>query len=164
MYIPLANSLREAWLWECDYGFGDYAVTFWGSSCTPGSPSVAEYEVHRARVHYKQLWEMAKDDISPQLEALLGDAWKRGPSQSLYALPPVLKKIGATHLIAAEGNTETNCGRIDYSQMIPLEDFNAGWGTDLEWWHNNSKPGVVGQEIYGAGGPIWYALWQDEIE
>jgi len=46
--------------------------------------------------------------------------------------------------------------------MIPLEDINAGWATDLEWWNNNSKPGVVGQEIYGAGGPIWYALWQDE--
>lgn len=47
--------------------------------------------------------------------------------------------------------------------MIPLEDFNVGWGTDLEWWHNNSKSGVVGQEIYGAGGPIWYALWQEEM-
>ena len=55
-------------------------------------------------------------------------------------------------------------GDIQYDQMIPLEDFNAGWGTDLEWWNNNSKPGVVGQEIYGAGGPIWYALWQDEID
>jgi len=26
-----------------------------------------------------------------------------------------------------------------------------------------AKPGVVGQEIYGAGGPIWYAVWQDEL-
>jgi len=37
----------------------------------------------------------------------------------------------------------------------------ADTGTDLEWWQNNSKLGVVGQEIYGAGGPIWYALWQN---
>ena len=47
--------------------------------------------------------------------------------------------------------------------MIPLEDIRAGWGTDIEWWQNNAKLGVVGQEIYGAGGPIWYALWQDEV-
>ena len=47
--------------------------------------------------------------------------------------------------------------------MIPLEDFRVGWGTDVEWWQNNAKPGVVGQEIYGAGGPIWYALWQEGL-
>jgi hypothetical protein len=47
--------------------------------------------------------------------------------------------------------------------MIPLEDFRVGWCTDLEWWNDNAKLGVVGQEIYGAGGMIWYAVWQDEI-
>ena len=44
-----------------------------------------------------------------------------------------------------------------------LEDFHGGWGTDMEWFQSNSKLGQIGQEIYGAGGPIWYALWQDEI-
>ena len=47
--------------------------------------------------------------------------------------------------------------------MIPLEDVRTGWATDIEWWQNNAKLGAVGQEIYGAGGPIWYALWQDEV-
>ena len=45
--------------------------------------------------------------------------------------------------------------------MIPLEDFKVGWGTDMEWWHNNPKLGIIGQEIYGAGGPISYAVLQD---
>ncbi len=53
---------------------------------------------------------------------------------------------------------------LRYDQMIPLEDVSPGWGTDLEWFQNSSKLGVVGREICGAGGPIWYALWQDEIE
>ena len=65
--------------------------------------------------------------------------------------------------MAEEGASQTNCGEIRFDQMIPLEDVNAGWATGLEWWDNNSKCGVVGQEIYGAGGPIWYAVWQDEL-
>jgi hypothetical protein len=95
---------------------------------------------------------------------MINDAWKYGPTQSLFSLPPFIKKAGAIKYIAEEGPLQTNCGDIRHNQMIPLEDFNAGWGTDLEWWNNNSKPGVVGQEIYGAGGPIWYALWKDEID
>jgi hypothetical protein len=48
--------------------------------------------------------------------------------------------------------------------MLPLEDVKVGWGTDLEWYDNNGKLGLVGQEIYGAGGPIWYAIWQHETQ
>jgi hypothetical protein len=62
------------------------------------------------------------------------------------------------------GKSQTESGGIRRDQMIPLEDFRVGWGTDIEWWQNSAKPGVVGQEIYGAGGPIWYAVWQDELE
>ena len=28
-YIPLANVLREAWLWECDFGLGEKTTNFW---------------------------------------------------------------------------------------------------------------------------------------
>ncbi len=164
MYIPLANSLQQAWLWECDYGFGEKATTFWAFCGTPSAPSSAEYETHRARLHFKQLCRATGSSLGKEITEMINDAWKYGPTQSLFSLPPFIKKAGATKYIAKEGPLQTNCGDIRYDQMIPLEDFNAGWGTDLEWWNNNSKPGVVGQEIYGAGGPIWYALWQDEID
>ncbi len=163
MYIPLANSLQQAWLWECDYGFGEKATTFWAFCGTPAAPSSAEYETHRARLHFKQLCELAADSLGKEVTGIINDAWKYGPTQSLFTLPPFIKKAKATKYIAQEGKLQTNCGEIRYDQMIPLEDFNAGWGTDLEWWNNNSKSGVVGQEIYGAGGPIWYAVWQEQI-
>jgi len=162
MYIPLANTLQQAWLWECDYGIGEKTTTFWAFCGCPAAPSSAEYESHRARVHFRQLCSLCGDSLGKEITAIINDAWRCGPTQSRFALPPILVEIGAEEFIAREGSGQTNCGQIRYDQMIPLEDINAGWDTDLEWWNNNSKPGVVGQKIYGAGGPIWYALWQDE--
>lgn len=163
-YIGLASALVEAWLWECDFGVGEYTTTFWSMSGCPAAPSNAEFETSRARVGYKEIEKLIGDKLSPNVKTLIGDAWRRGPSQSRSTLPPFIVKDGGKRFIAAEGKGETNCGVIDHNQMIPLEDVSAGWGTDLEWFENSSKLGVVGQEIYGAGGPIWYAVWQDEMK
>jgi hypothetical protein len=162
-YIPLANVLRECWLWESDYGVGEHTVTFWSVSGCPGAPTTAEFEAHRMRYHFKDYQQMASSYLTPNVNAMLIDSWKRGPTQSRFSLPPILAKTGAKGFMAKEGKTQTNCGEIRYDQMVPFEDVRATWGTDLEWWQNNTKLGAVGQEIYGAGGPIWYAVWQDEI-
>ena len=105
---------------------------------------------------------MASSYLTPNVNAMLIDSWKRGPTQSRFALPPILVQSGAKEFMVKEGKSQTICGEIRYDQMIPLEDVRATWGTDLEWWQNNTKLGAIGQEIYGAGGPIWYAVWQDE--
>lgn len=161
-FIPLANVLREAWLWECDFGIGEKTVNFWAFSGCPGAPCSAEFENHRTRLHLKNYAAMSRAHLSQNVGVMINDAWRRGPTQSRSTLPPLIIADGGKDILPAEGKTQTDCGEIRYDQMIPLEDFRVGWGTDLEWWQNNAKPGVVGQEIYGAGGPIWYALWQDE--
>jgi len=66
--------------------------------------------------------------------------------------------------MVAEGQGETTCGEIDYTSFVPLEDLHVGWCIDDQWFKPNPKNGAVGQEIYGAGGPIWYAVWQKEGE
>lgn len=162
-FIPLASILREAWLWECDFGVGQYTTTFWSFCGCPAAPSSAEFESHRVRLHLKEYAALTRGAVAPNVTALLDDAWQRGPTQSRFSLPPILAQTGARQFMAAEGKLQTNCGELRYDQMIPLEDVRTGWGTDLEWWQNNARLGVVGQEIYGAGGPIWYALWQDEL-
>jgi hypothetical protein len=162
--IPLANTLRHAWLWECDYGIGEKTTTFWAYSGCPAAPSTAEFEAHRCRLHFRQYLSMANDAITPEMKSMLTDAWKIGMTQSRSAIIPLLIKDGAKKFICAEGNSQTNCGELHYDQWVPVEDTRGGWGTDLEWWQNNTKIGAVGQEIYGAGGPIWYALWQDELK
>lgn len=164
LYIPLANTLKHAWLWECDYGIGEKTTTFWSFSACPASPCTAEYENHRCRLHLRQYLNLTDTSMSNELRTMLTDAWKIGMTQSRYAIPPLLVKAGASKYLCKEGDkSQTNCGEIHYDQWVPLEDTRAGWGTDFEWWQNNTKLGAIGQEIYGAGGPVWYALWQKEL-
>ena len=162
-FIPLANTLQQAWLWECDYGVGEHSTTFWSFCGCPAAPCSAEFENHRVRLAFRDYLQIAGKDLAPAVARLLNDSWRYGMTQARFALPPFLVSAGAKKFMAAEGPSQTNCGEIRYDQMIPLEDFRVGWGTDVEWWQNNAKLGVVGQEIYGAGGPIWYALWQDDL-
>ena len=163
-WIPVANLLRWVWLWECDYGVGEHTTTFWGMCGTPSNPNSCEYESSVARRMIKEYVKLTGDYLSDDIADMLNDCWKRGMTQSRFAMPPYIVQAGGTKYIAQEGPTETNCGEVRYDQMLPLEDVNVGWGTDLTWFDNNGKSGVVGQEIYGAGGPIWYAVWQDEMK
>ncbi len=163
-YIPLANVLANAWLWECDFGIGEKTTNFWAFSGCPAAPCSAEFENSRVRFHFKDWAAMTAGVVAPNVTSMVNDAWRRGPTQSRFTLPPLVIEAGAKDILPAEGKSQTNCGEIRHDQMIPLEDYRVGWGTDVEWWQNNAKPGVVGQEIYGAGGPIWYAVWQDELK
>ncbi len=164
LQIALANTLRHAWLWECDYGLGEKTTTFWSFSGCPAAPCSAEYENHRTRFHLRQYLDLGGSSISQELKSMLTDAWQIGMTQSRAAIPPLMDRGDREKYMASNGISQTNCGAIDQAQMIPLEDVRVGWGTDLEWWQNNAKLGVVGQEIYGAGGPIWYALWQEDLK
>lgn len=161
-YIPLANTLRWAWLWECDYGVGRYVQTFWGFCPTPGNINQAEHESHHARRFLRQFYQLAKQDLTHELAHLIRDSWRYGQSQSRFVLPPYLVESGAGWSMVKEGASETLCGVIDYGSYVPLEDVHVGWCTDDEWFKPNPKNGVVGQEIYGAGGPLWYAIWESE--
>ena len=163
-WIPLANTLRWAWLWQGDYGIGKRLVTFWGFCGTPSNPHSCEYESHQVRRFIRAYADARRDTLSPDLGLLLDDCWKRGPTQSRFALPPYILAAGAGQFLVAADGSETDCGAVARDQMVPLEDFHGGWGTDMEWFQGNSKLGQIGQEIYGAGGPIWYALWQTELD
>ncbi|MCX7919547.1 MAG: hypothetical protein N3A72_08065 [bacterium] len=166
-YIPLANTLRWASLWECDYGVGEHIRTFWSFCPTPGNHCMAECENHHCRRYLKDFYRLASQDLTPEVKQLLSDSWKYGPMQSYYTMPPILIKSGAKWSLVKEGSEETGgdsrgLWSIDYSSYVPLEDAHMGWCREPNWNDKNPKNGTVGQEIYGAGGPIWYALWQDE--
>ncbi len=169
-WVPLANTLRWAWLWQGNYGIGKRLVTFWGFSGTPANPHSCEYESHQVRRFVKEYLQTARlpgeaatGPRRSDVRSMLEDCWRRGPTQTRFALPPTIVQAGAAQYMAAPNGSETDCGAVAYDQMVPLEDFHGGWGTDLEWYQGNPKLGQVGQEIYGAGGPIWYALWQSEL-
>lgn len=163
-YVPLANTLRWAWLWQGNYGIGKHLTTFWGFCGTPSNPHSCEYESHMVRRFLKEYTAHERGRLPADVVAMLDDSWRRGPTQSRFALAPYIVKAGAGKYLAASDGSESDCGRIARDQMVPLEDFHGGWGTDMEWFQGNARLGQIGQEIYGAGGPIWYALWQDELK
>jgi hypothetical protein len=162
-YIPLANTLRWAWLWQGYYGIGKSLTTFWGFSGTPSNPHSCEYESHQVRRFMKDYVALGSARLAPDVRRMLDDCWQRGPTQSWFALPPTIAAAGAGKYMAPADGSESDCGRVAPDQMVPLEDFHGGWGTDMEWFQANSKLGQIGQEIYGAGGPFWYAVWQEEL-
>ena len=127
-YIPLANTLLQAWLWECDYGVGEHTTTFWAFCGCPAAPCSAEFEAHRTRLAFRQYLDLASKELSPNIAGMLEDGWKRGMTQSRFSLPPLLVTAGAKADMAQEGKRQTNCGEIRYDQMIPLEDVRTGWG------------------------------------
>lgn len=158
--VPLANTLRWALLWEGGYGAGRHARTFWAFCPTPGNHNLAEHESHHARRFLRQYRTLARDRLDAALDAMLRDSLVHGQSQSRFALPPYLAAAGGAWTMAAPGPSETLCGEIDHGSWVPLEDVHVGWCTDDQWFKPNPRNGVVGQEIYGAGGPVWYAVLQ----
>lgn len=161
-YIPLANALRWALLWECDYGVGKHVTSFWGFCPTPGNNNLAEHEAHHALRFLRQFRALAGATLTPEVEAMLRDSSRYGAMQSRYTLPPYLLQAGAGWSLAQAGLDETDCGVIDAKSFVPLEDMHVGWCTDPAWHMPNPRNGVIGQEIYGAGGPIWHAIWARE--
>ena len=166
-YIPLANVLRWASLWECDYGVGEHVRTFWSVCPTPANHCIAECENHHNRRYLRDYYKLAGSEFTPEVKELISDSWKYGPLQSYYTLPPVLIQSGAKWSLVKEGGSETGgdvhgSWEVDYQTYVPLEDAHAGWCKEPNWYDKNPKNGTVGQEIYGAGGLIWYALWQNE--
>jgi hypothetical protein len=161
-YIPLANVLRWAVLWECRYGTGKHSQSFWAFLPTPGNLNVSEHESHNARRFLRQFFGLAKEQLSAGVQRMIRDSWVYGPAQSRYCLPPFLVESGGAWTMVAEGGSETTCGVIDYTSYVPLEDVHVGWCTDGQWYQPNPKNGVVGQEIYGAGGVVAYANWEAE--
>lgn len=160
-YVPLANTLRWALLWECDYGVGKQIQSFWGFCATPGTNCLAENESHHARRFLRDFRLLASNDLSPSVRRMLADSDRYGPGQSRYALPPFLVKAGAKWSLVNEGSSQTTTGEIRYDSYVPLEDLHVGWCTDDDWFMPNPRNGLAGQEIYGAGGPIQYAVSEE---
>ncbi len=161
-YIPLANTLRWAVLWNCQYGVGKHSQSFWAFLPTPGNYNLAEHEAHHTRRFLRQFYQLAQDHLTPALRQVIQDSWRYGQAQSRFTICPYLIEAGGGWAIVAEGSQETTCGKIRHTCYVPLEDVHIGWCTDDQWYKPNPKNGVVGQEIYGAGGPIWYAVWDEE--
>ncbi len=148
-YMPLANILLVAWLWECNYGYAEHYPTFFGLSPMAGAGVITMMEHHHALKYLREYRQLVGSQLSPEIVTMLDDFDSYTRMVLWYSLPPFLP-AAALHT----GPTVYNSHNVA-SFNIPLEDLRDGW----------QKSGSLGQQIYGAGGPFALAAdFADAIE
>ncbi len=139
-YMPIVNIMRCCWLWECDYGYASDYLTFFGMSPMQEAGVITMKEQYETWEYLKEYQEIAEELIPDYFNNLTRGFIDYTPSVLKYSLPPFLPDDALW--------TETCLyGSINDTMYIPLEDLRQGW----------DKSGYIGQEIYGAGGPITIA-------
>lgn len=137
-FVCIANLFAHVWLWQCRYGTARYYNTFFGILPLKDAPYLALFEEFEVPSVIDQYLALGGDAIPRSARLLLADllrhslarAWQYYPAE----LPP--------EIIAPEPKT----GQLARGLEVPLEDFYEGW----------QKPGLVGQEVYGAGAPFTF--------
>ncbi|NOY78929.1 MAG: hypothetical protein GXO76_13785, partial [Calditrichaeota bacterium] len=143
-YMPLANILLVSWLWECNYGYAKSYSTFFGLSPMMHSGVITMKEQYEVWNYLREYVNLVQNKIPKSINQFIAEFYRYTLYTLKYALPPFLPKDAMTsHPTAYQSVT-----RNDLSLYIPLEDLREG----------RSKSGLIGQQIYGAGGPITFAV------
>lgn len=142
-FITLASIMRNAWLWECDYGNAKWYRTFFGligdPSCLDYIAPLEQHQAWRSLLEYRRL---AGDALPKSIAGLVDGFLLHGPAP-VYATYPC--NIPAE---ARQPPAETFWKTVnDYQLQIPIEDVCDGW----------HQLGGVGQEVYGAGAAFEFA-------
>jgi hypothetical protein len=143
--LALANLFHLTRLWDCTYGTCHKASgyhTYFGLDCLPTCDYIAMLEQYEAWLGLRDYVTYARDEPSYVLNLVRGFLTNT-PRALQYALPPLLPTGAATGAPSQYGFVPAN----HLNWYIPLEDLRAGDATS----------GAVGQEIYGAGGPLIFA-------
>jgi hypothetical protein len=134
--IPLASILRNAWLWECDYGHARPYRTFWGLNADgSGIDYIAAMEQHQTWYCLRQYYLRLRDLLPASANNLVTEAIRYIPGTIWYSYP---MNLPANSLQQGETFWKSN---NHFDMAIPVEDVNDGW----------RKNASVGQELYGAG-------------
>ena len=140
--LPLANLFAASWMWDCGYQLcanGAYH-TFFGLSPLPWSGYIAMMEQEQAWQALREYLLVMGDSAPLSVRMLAAEFCRYSLSTLTYTLPPELPSGVAGPAPGEYSFVPRN--RLDLA--IPLEDLREG-----------SQPsGQIGQEIYGAGGPL----------
>ena len=143
-YMPLANLFLATWLWECDYGAAKDYATFFGLSPMLHSGVITMKEQYEVWSYLNEYLRLVNGDLPDFVRKLLAEFHRYSLYTLQYTLPPLLPAGAAT----AQPSAYPTVTRNDLSLYIPLEDLREG----------RSQSGRIGQQIYGAGGPITFAV------
>ncbi len=142
-YMPIANIMLVTWLWECDYGYAKSYSTFFGLSPMLHSGVITMKEQYEVWGYLTEYLHLLQGELPKPIDNLISEFYRYTLFTLKYTLPPLLPKEAAA--LHPTSYPEVNLN--DLSIYIPLEDLREG----------SSKSGLIGQQVYGAGGPITFA-------
>ena len=133
-YLCIANLMRNARLWNCNYGYGKYFPTFFCMFPLSNAPYTAPYEEQEVFCALHDYLRHAEGiDILPSVKLLMSEFIRYMVYRAVYYYPTMLPK----EMLCDQPKT----GELDPKLWIAVEDLNDGW----------VQSGGVGQEVYGAG-------------
>jgi hypothetical protein len=145
--LALANLFHNTRLWDCTYGLcrkGTGYHTYFGLNPLPWSDYTAMLEQYEAWLGLRDYLQDSGGEPSYVLD-LVHAFLDQSPRTMQYALPTRLPAGVATAYPSEYSFVAKN--QLQWS--IPLEDLREG----------ETNSGVIGQEIYGAGGPYMFAAY-----
>jgi hypothetical protein len=145
--LALANLFHVTRLWDCTYGNcrkGAGYHTYFGLNPLPWSDYIAPLEQYEAWLGLRDYLTYAQDEPA-YVKALVQGFLTETPLTMQYTLPPRLPAGVATtspgeYPFVSKNNLAWN---------IPLEDLRVG----------EQNSGIIGQEVYGAGGMFMLAAY-----
>lgn len=141
-YIPLAGLIRNAWLWNCRYGYAHGYTTFGGlTSDASGVDYITPSDQHWVWGSLWRYYLLTEAQLPPDVRALVSELIRYAPQVAWYTYPPNLPPE-SLHKGKGFWNTVNH-----FELYLPVEDLNDGWRDN----------GSVGQMLYGAGAAFDFA-------
>lgn len=138
--VLLAGFFHNTVIWESDIEGASAYQTFLGASCLHDASYMALYECYESFAAFRDYLEAAGNEIPPHLRLLLNEYCRYAISRAWSFYPG---ELPADLLCDKNRN-----GHIDPGLAFPLEDL----------YPDGRKAGAVGQEIYGCGAALTFAM------
>lgn len=145
--LSLANLFHATRLWDCTYGNcrkGKGYHTYFGLNPLPWSDYAAILEQYEAWIGLRDYMKYAAKEPA-YVTALVEGFFTYSPLTMQYTLPPLLP----TGTVLPAAGEYPFVPHNNLAWYIPVEDLRVG----------EQNSGIIGQEIYGAGGPFIFAAY-----
>jgi hypothetical protein len=141
--VPLANVLRNCWLWECEYGHAAGYRTFFGLLPMTYGTVITPKEQYEAWLNLIEYLRLAHGAVPAPVEMLVAEFCRHTLNTMRSALAPLMPPQS----IALRPQVQRHVEHAAPDLYIPLEDIRDGW----------RQSGELGQELYGAGMALTFA-------
>jgi hypothetical protein len=144
-HVFVASLLHNVELWDSRLGHAAAYANFFGLTCLHDGPYMAAFEVYETYDAVGEYLALGADDLPEPTRRLLGEFRRRTRDVAWYFYPDNLPPQALAR--------KAKNGRIDRTLALPLEDL-----------YGDGRPaGQIGQEIYGAGAAMIFAIDQPPL-